>query len=349
MIKVAIVGTGGMAHAHARAYKEIKGCKIVAGVDIDRQRAQQFCEHFDIPAHYGSVDELLAHCDFDAASVVTSDPFHVPCALPLVKAGKHVLCEKPIAPTAREAQPLVLAAEKKGVINMINFSYRNAPVLHAAAKCVRDGNLGDIRHFEANYLQTWLTSDVWGHWKTSPQLLWRLSSRHGSKGALGDIGVHIVDMATYVVGAPVKSVNARVKTLPKVKGNRIGEYVLDANDSAYIRAELRGGAIGMIQTTRWATGQINTLSLAVYGTCGALRLNLDRSYDDLEVCLGEDVQTATWKTVKSKKTPTMYQRFITSIRTGKNDDCDFRRGWMVQKMLDASFVSSEKDQTIPIR
>ncbi|HMP77095.1 MAG TPA: Gfo/Idh/MocA family oxidoreductase [Kiritimatiellia bacterium] len=349
MIRIAIVGTGGMANAHAGAYKRIRGCRVVAGVDVDRARAQAFCEKHGIPNVYTSVNDLLKECDFDAASVVTPDSFHVPCALPLVKAGKHVLCEKPIAPTAPEGRKLVEAAAKSGVINMINFSYRNNAVLHAAHDLVAKGALGRIMHFEARYLQSWLSSKVWGDWRTTPAWLWRCSTGHGSKGALGDIGVHIVDLATYVAADSIAKLDARLKTFDKAPGNRIGEYALDANDSAYLRAELRGGGIGTIATTRWATGHRNSLAISVHGEKGALRFDLDRSGTEMEVCLGKDVDRAEWKRRVCRKTPNLYQRFIRAIRTGRNDDSDFRRGWEVQRVLDACFVADKKHSPVTIR
>jgi predicted dehydrogenase len=348
MIKIAIIGTGGMANGHAGAYKTIRGCKVVAGVDVDLSRAKAFCERHGIKEAYSSVEELLATCDFDAASVVTPDAFHVPCALPLVKAGKHVLCEKPIAPTAKEGKRLVTAAAKSGVINMINFSYRDAPVLHRAHDLVASGKLGAIRHFEAHYLQAWLPSKVWGDWQTTPAWLWRCSTAHGSRGALGDVGVHIVDLATFVAGAEISTVNGHLETFKKAPNNRIGEYVLDANDSAYMRVELKGGGLGTINATRWATGHPNTLALCLYGEKGALRFDLDKSRNQLEVCLGKDVDTCSWKTLPCRKTPSMYRRFIKGIQTGQNDASDFKRGWTIQKALDACFTSNETGTTVKL-
>lgn len=349
MIKIAIVGTGGMAHAHANAFQKLNGCKLVAGVDIQEDNLNAYCDKFEIENRFTDVKDLVKWGNFDAAVVATIDSAHVPCSLPLVKAGKHVLCEKPIAPTAKEGKRLVTAAEKAGVINMINFSYRNSAVLHHAQKLVASGKLGRLMHLEAHYLQTWLTSPVWGDWKTTPAWLWRLSTEHGSKGALGDVGVHIVDLTTYVANERVKALNCKLKTFDKAPGNKIGEYTLDANDSALLQVELAGGAIGTINTTRWATGQVNSLKLNLYGEKGALKIDLDKSGEELEVCLGADVKKAQFKTVKARKTPNMQQRFLTSIRTGKNDPSDFRRGWEVQRVLDACFTSDESAQTVKIR
>lgn len=347
MIRVAIVGTGGMANNHAENFKKIKGCKLVAGVDVNKERAEAFCQKHGIAKAFTNVKDLLAGCEFDAATVVTPDAFHVSCSLPLVKAGKHVLCEKPLALTAKEGKVLVDAAKKAGVINMVNLSYRRSFALQYANKLVASGKLGNIRHFEAHYLQSWIATPIWGDWRTTEAWLWRMSlTTHGSKGVLGDVGVHIADLATFAANEDVKSVNGFLKTFDKPE--KVAGYSLDANESAFMRVELKNGGTGTICATRWATGQPNSLSLCLYGDKGALRLDLDKSYDDLEVCLGKDVNKAKWKTVKCPKTPSIYERFIKSIKTGKNDQPDFERGWRVQQVLDACIKSDKDGKTVKL-
>ncbi|MBI5725668.1 MAG: Gfo/Idh/MocA family oxidoreductase [Planctomycetes bacterium] len=345
MIKIAIVGTGGMANAHANEFKKIKGCQLVAACDVVRKQAEDFAAKHGIPAVYGDFGKLLAETDCDAVSNVTPDAFHASLSLKAIAAGRHVLCEKPLAVNYADARKMADAARRKGVINMVNFSYRNSSAIHKAHKMVAAGEIGRVMHVEASYLQGWLVGRHWGDWKTGPGWLWRLSKAHGSKGVLGDIGVHIVDFATYPVG-DVKTVNCRLKTFPKVPGNRLGEYRLDANDSAVLTVEFAGGAIGTIHTTRWATGQPNSLRLRIYGDKGAIIVDLDKDWGALDVCLGKDVHTNTWKRVSTGKTPNMYQRFITSIRTGKNDQPDFARGAAIQKILDACFVSDKKSRPV---
>lgn len=349
MIKLAIVGTGGMAHAHADNFSKIRGCKMVAAVDIDGKRAQEFAKKHGIGNTYTSVQELLKNCDFDAATVVTPDAFHVSCSLPLVKAGKHVLCEKPLAPVATEAKKLVTAAKKAGIINMVNLSYRRSWALQEINKIVASGKIGAIRHFEANYLQAWLPSKVWGDWRKEERWLWRLAEGHGSRGVLGDVGVHITDLATFAANDGVKKVSGELKTFHKAKGDKIGDYKLDANDSAYMRVELAGGGLGTICATRWAAGQINTLTLRLHGEKGGIRLNLDDSYEKYEICAGKDLDKCQWKTVKAKKSPSIYERFIGSIKSGKNDQPDFARGHEVQKILDACIKSDSEKKIITIR
>ena len=347
MIRIAIVGTGGMANAHAQAYAKIKGCKLVAGCDVIPERAKAFAERHGIPNAYGDVDEMLADVEFDALSNVTSDAAHAPVSLKAIAAGKHVLCEKPLATNYPDARKMASAAKRKGVINMVNFSYRNSAAIHRAHRLIRQGAIGRVIHVEASYLQSWLTSTHWGNWREGPAWLWRLSTAHGSKGVLGDIGVHIIDFASYAAG-DIKSVNCRLKTFPKAKGGRVGKYKLDANDSAVMTVELANGAVGAIHTTRWATGHKNSLLLRVYGDKGGIVVDLDKSYTELRICRGKAMHEAAWSTIKCRPTPSIYRRFIKSVRRGVNDQPDFARGAAIQKVLDACFQSDAEGRAVKV-
>lgn len=347
MIKLAIIGTGGMAHAHAEAFQKIKGVQIAAACDINPERALDFSEKFNIPHTFNDPHELLKHADVDAVSNVTSDAFHAPISIAALRAGKHVLCEKPLGVTYPEAKKMVEAARKAKRINMVQFSYRRSSAWLKAQELVQAGKLGKIVHFEASYLQSWLSSTAWGDWKTKPEWLWRLDSSMGSKGVLGDVGVHIVDFATAVTG-DIAQLNCRLKTFEAIKGKKLGKYTLDANDSAIIHCELKNGALGVIHTSRWATGFANHVFLRVHGTEGALEINLTKSYTELNVCLGKDRHSNTWKTLETKPAPTMYQRFIKSIQTGKQDQPDFARGADVQKILDTCFQSNRAEKTLKL-
>ncbi|MDG1378200.1 MAG: Gfo/Idh/MocA family oxidoreductase, partial [Yoonia sp.] len=253
-IRVLIVGTGSMGNCHAEAYADMPGVMVVAGVDTDPVRLAAFQKKHAVSHAFGSVSEAIAWGGFDAVSNVTPDAIHHPTTLPLLAAGKHVLCEKPLASNAADALEMTQAALRAGVVNMVNLSYRNGPALIAAQKLVADGQIGEVRHFEASYLQSWLTQPAWGDWQTEDQWLWRLSKSHGSMGVLGDVGVHILDYATFVAGAVVASVSCRLTTFDKAKDGRIGHYVLDANDSMNMHVRLANGAVGVVHASRMATG-----------------------------------------------------------------------------------------------
>ena len=347
MIKVGIIGAGGIAHWHARAFSEFKGSKVMAACDIDKTRVAAFCERFGIPAAFDSLDGMLATAELDAVINATSDVAHAPTSLAAIAKGLHILCEKPLATAYPDAKKMAAAAARKNVINMVNFSYRNSSAIQRAHEMVLNGDLGDIVHFDANYLQSWLVAESWGKWRESSNWLWRLSTSHGSMGALGDIGVHIIDFATFAAGA-AKSVQCRLKTFDKIKGRNHNGYRLDANDSAVINLELKNGAMGVIHTTRWATGYANTLQLRIHGTKGAIRIDLDKSYTSLEICRGKDIDTYSWKEVTCAKTPSMQQRFLKSVKTGRNDQPDFARGAEIQKILDACKQSSDNNEIIKL-
>lgn len=344
-VRIAIVGTGNAANAHVKSFKATPGCTLVAGVDVLPGRAEAFCDRHGIPHAYQDVGRMLAEVPCDAVSIVTSDAFHAPVALTALKAGKHVLCEKPLALNHGQARRMVAAARQAGVVNMVNFSYRSWPALDHLARLVREGTLGELRHVEASYYQSWLPSRIWGDWREKPAFLWRMSSRHGGTGVLGDIGVHILDFATHPVG-DLSRLSCILKTFPKAPRNRLGRYHLDANDSALINVEFRNGAIGVVQTTRWATGHENRLYLKVCGTLGTAELDSDLATDRLRVCDGDDIHTGQWRTVKSPAVVPIHRRFVQAIRTGRPAQPDFARGAAIQKILDACFASAAKQQFV---
>ena len=340
-VKLAIVGTGGMAAVHAESFSAIAGCEIVAACDVDGERVRAFSDKHGIPQAFTDTASMLSSAEFDAVTIVTPDAFHSPVAIACMKAGKHVLCEKPLAMSYPEAKKMVSAAKRAGVINMVNFSYRNAACIQGAAAAIRKGAIGEIRHVEASYLQAWLPSKIWGDWRKNPAWLWRLSTSHGSKGVLGDVGVHIVDFATFPCG-PVKEVFCRLKTFQKAPGNEVKGYQLDANDSAILNVEFANGALGTIHTSRWVGGHANRLALKIAGTKGTIAIDLDASRTSYQICNGKDLDKAVWREVECPVLQTNYERFITAIRTGKPGEPDFARGAEVQRVLDACFESDQK-------
>lgn len=346
-VRVAVIGTGGMANWHAENFRKDAGCELVAACDVDLGRAREFAEKHKMARAFASAEELISAEEFDAVTIVTPDAFHAPVALLCLKAGKHVLCEKPLALNYKDAAKMVSAAKRAGVVNMVNFSYRDWPCIQAATAAIRRGEIGEVRHVEASYLQAWLASKVWGDWRKNPAWLWRLSSAHGSKGALGDVGVHIVDYATFPCG-PVKEVYCRMRAFPKAPGDRIGKYNLDANDSAVLNVEFANGALGTIHTSRWVGGHANRLALKIAGTKGTISMDSELSTTSYKICNGKGLHKGEWREVSCKPVPTNYQRFIAAIRKGKPGEADFARGAEVQKVLDACFESEAKKRPVRV-
>lgn len=348
-VRILILGTGGMARNHAEAFAAIPGVSLVAGIDTRAEQLAAFQKAHNIPHGFASVQDAIAWGEFDAVTNVTPDAAHCATTLPFLAAGKHVLCEKPLATNASDAGDMAAAAAAAGVVNMVNLSYRNVPALQQAARMVRDGAIGPIRHFEASYLQSWLTQPAWGHWDKEPQWLWRLSTRHGSKGVLGDVGIHILDFATFIAGMDATQVSCLLQTFDKAPGGQIGEYVLDANDSATMQVRLSNGALGTVAATRFATGHLNDLRLRLYGQTGGLEVTFEKAVSHLRACLGDDIQTGTWTDVDCPPVPTIYQRFIAAIRGEGPADPDFARGAALQRLLDRAELSAAEDgKLLPI-
>ena len=342
-IRLLILGTGGMAKNHAEGFARIPGVELVAGVDTRPEQLAAFCDAHNIPNGFATLEEALAWGQFDAVTNVTPDAAHYPTTMPLLAAGKHVLCEKPLATRADHADEMAAAAAKAGVINMVNLSYRNVPALQTAAQMVRAGDIGRVRYFEASYLQSWLTQPAWGEWSTESQWLWRLSTAHGSKGVLGDVGIHILDFATFIAGEDAAQVSCLLKTFDKAPGGKIGEYTLDANDSATMQLVLENGALGTVSATRFASGHLNDLRLSIHGDKGGLEVYFENRVSRLRASLEADLQTAEWHEIETPEVQPIYPRFIAAIRGEGASDPDFARGAALQRLLDRAEESAHQD------
>jgi predicted dehydrogenase len=350
MIRLGIIGTGGMAHGHARAFSAMKGVTIGTCCDIDEARVKSFARAFSIPRWYTDFREMLGTEKLDAVSNVTVDAMHAPISLAAIAKGLHVMCEKPLATNLADARRMRDAAARRGVVTQVNFSYRNSSGAQAAAVLIRGGGIGRVIHLEASYLQSWLSQSAWGDWRTQEGLTWRLSTRHGSAGVLGDIGCHIYDLAALLAGE-ITEISCSLETFDKgVPGNRIGPYVLDANDSFVSTVRLAEGGLGTVHSTRWATGHMNSLRIRVYGDEGAVEVDLDRSYGRYRLIRGKSaIRKALWKDVSCRATPDQYTRFISGIRSGQSDVSDFANGARVQAYLEASIDSDRARRPVKVR
>jgi predicted dehydrogenase len=347
--KLLLLGTGGIAGHHITEFAAIPECRIVACVDSLPGRAEAFASANGIARAFDGLDAALGWGEFDAAVNCTPDGVHMATTLALIAAGKHVFCEKPLAPNHFDAFAMTEAAEAGGLVNMVNLTYRNAPALHKARAMVEAGELGALRHVEASYRQSWLVSKAWGNWATEDKWLWRLSTKHGSTGVLGDVGVHILDFATYGAADEIVRVQGDLVTFHKAEGDRIGNYQLDANDSMAATARLGSGALATIVATRFATGHANDLTLSLHGTKGALRVETDGKVSKLSGCFGKDIDRNRWKKIETPPVKRNARRFADALASGKNGDPSFRRAADMQQVIDAIFESAKSGKPVAVR
>ncbi|QRM56461.1 Gfo/Idh/MocA family oxidoreductase [Sinorhizobium sp. BG8] len=347
-MRLLILGTGGMANNHAEHFAAIDGVELVGAVDVDPNRVKAFAQTHKIPNVFTSLEEAIAWGAFDAAANVTPDKAHHPTTLALLQANKHVLCEKPLAENYAKAAEMAHAAERSGLVNMVNLTYRNVAPLQKARELVLAGRIGKIRHVEASYLQSWLVSKAWGDWATESQWLWRLSTKHGSNGVLGDVGIHILDFVSYGAASDVSHIFARMKAFDKAPNNRIGEYDLDANDSFIMTVDFTDGALGVIHASRWATGHLNELRLRMHGEKGAIEVIHSTEGSSLRACLDDDVETATWVEIDAGTVPTNYQRFAAAVKAATPVEPGFRHAADLQKVLDLAMETERERRELTI-
>ena len=349
MIKYGIIGTGGMAAAHAKTTAKVQGVELTACCDIDAERSAAFAQTHGFQESVTRFEDLLEACD--AVAVVTPDKFHAPLTLQALAAGKHVMCEKPLTTTFEDAQEVAAAAEAahaKGQVTFINFTYRNSAAWQEARRLIAEGAIGTVRHATGRYLQAWLASRVWGDW-TEEQWLWRAETPKradgtpvgpAAGGVLGDVGCHVMDFITGLTGE-ASSLRCTARSFPHVHhdtGEEVTEFegrVLDANSSVAVELNLDAGGLALAQATRWAPGHPNQVALGVYGTEGAIEIDLEDSWTKLRHCLGEARHRSGWTSVDLPETLTNYERFIESIKTGEQDQADVLRGAKVQAYLEA--------------
>jgi len=194
-VRWGILATGGIAHSFATDLALVADAELVAVGSRAQESAGAFTAEYG-GTGYGSYEALLADPQVDVVYVATPHGRHVEDVRACFAAGKHVLCEKPLANTVEEAEAMTAAAERaraSGVRSMVAFNYRRVPAVAFARQLVADGRIGDVRHVRAVYLQDWIVDPEF-------PLVWRLQADEAGSGALGDIGAHIVDLTQFVTG-----------------------------------------------------------------------------------------------------------------------------------------------------
>ncbi|WP_438272559.1 Gfo/Idh/MocA family protein [Streptomyces uncialis] len=221
---------------------------------------------------------LIARDDVDVVDICTPGDSHAEIAIAALEAGKHVLCEKPLANTVEEAEAMAAAAEAaraRGQVAMVGFNYRRVPATALARRMVAEGRIGTLRHVRVAYLQDWLVDP-------DAPLTWRLRKESAGSGALGDLGAHIIDLAQYLTGERISGVSALTETFVRERplaggpagGAARGQVTVD--DAALFTARLPSGALASFEATRFASGRKNALRIELNGELGSLAFDLER-------------------------------------------------------------------------
>ena len=289
---VGMVGYAFMGAAHSQAWRSAPRffdlparlrMSVLAGRDEARLKAA--ADKYGWESVETDWARLIDRSDVDIVDICTPGDTHAEIAIAALEAGKHVLCEKPLANSVEEAEAMAQAARgvgDRGVRAMCGFTYRRVPAARLMADLVAEGAIGTLRHIRASYLQDWLADPA-------APMSWRLEKDRAGSGALGDIGAHAIDLAQYVTGDPITGVAALSSTFVRrrpipagggflgagaVTDREYGEVTVD--DATVFLARTGSGALATFEASRFAAGHKNGLRLELNGSGGSIIFDLER-------------------------------------------------------------------------
>ena len=388
-MNVGLVGAGFMGKAHCVAYANMQKffwpapfVPVMKNIcDIVPEIAEDAKNRFGFEKCCTDWHDIINDPEIDVVSVCTPNNAHAEIAIAALKAGKHVICEKPIAATTEDAKAMAEAAEeaaKNGIVSMCAYQYRRVPAIDEAKKIIESGKLGEITNIRTQYLQSWSADP------DSP-LSWRFQKSVAGAGTLGDIATHAIDIAQYLAGN-ITDVVSMVKTYIKERPVQAGGVDLlgtvklgadakrepvDVDDEVSILCKFDSGAIGSVEATRMAWGRNNYITLEVHGTRGSITWNYER-LNELEVCYGMDDQDGergfrkiytgpanphgdvTWNIPGMNigygelKAVEMYE-FAKAITEGYQPTTCFKVGYQVDRVCDAILESNEKNAWVKVK
>ncbi len=289
-LRVAMVGYAFMGAAHSQAWRNahrffdlpaVPELTLLCGRDADAVGAA--ADKLGWQETATDWREAVSRDDIDVVDVSSPGDTHRDIAIAALEAGKHVLCEKPLANTVAEAREMTAAADQareRGVHSMVGFNYRRTPALALARELVSSGRIGTVHHVRAQYLQDWIVDPEF-------PLVWRLQKDKAGSGALGDIGAHVVDLAHFLTGERLTGVSGTLqrfvdrRPLPEQAtglsgsgGTETGEVTVD--DAAAFFGRTESGALATFEATRFATGRKNAMRIELNGSDGSVAFDFER-------------------------------------------------------------------------
>ena len=373
-LRVGMVGYGFMGRAHSNAYKRLNDFfpvqhQIVLQAVCARnaEKARDFAANWG----YGRVEtdwrKLVAADDIDVIDICTPNDTHMEIALAAAKAGKMIVCEKPLALDVKQAETMVKAIEKAKVPNMVWFNYRRVPAISLAKQLIAEGRIGRVFHFRSNFLQDWTISpDV-------PQGgagLWRLDVKAAGSGVTGDLLAHNIDTAMWLNG-PITRVVAKTETFVKKRQHALTGKLepVGIDDACLFICEFANGSLGLFESTRYARGHKALKTFELNGEKGSVAFNLEEMeyLDFFEYNMGADGPPVDshirgWRRIHVTNGEHPYMNrywvpglvigyehtflnaladFVMGIESGKPTQPDFRSALQTQRVCEAVIKSAK--------
>ena len=383
-LNVAMIGSGFMGKAHSLAYSAmplhfhpapaLPVRKVLA--DVTPEIAAAAAERLQFEESSGDWREVVARPDIDIVDICTPNDSHAEIAIAAAKAGKHIICEKPLARDAAEAKSMLDAVEAAGVTHMVAYNYRHTPAVVQAKKLVDEGRLGSILTFRGHYQQDWSASP-------DTPLSWRFSKQVSGSGTLGDIGTHIIDMGRYILGE-IAEVNAIVRTFINERPRQTGGFDkmgagshasaekgrVDVDDYVQTLLKFDSGVVGSIEASRNSWGRHNWLGFEIQGSLGTVIFDYQRM-NELRVAFSDDVADSRgFRTIYSGPAHPYGENlwpvpclglgyieiklietynFFKAIDEGRPGDPSFRDGYEIARIADAILESGRTESWIAVR
>jgi predicted dehydrogenase len=280
VLRIGLIGRGFMGRTHSNAYRRLANFFPDLGVlpvlkavcSRNEEKVKAFAEQWGYESYETDWKALIARDDIDAVDICTPNDTHAEIAMAAAKAGKMILCEKPLSRTLDEAKQMVESVEKAGVKNTVWYNYRRVPAVTLAKQLVDEGKLGRIFHYRANFLQDWTIS---------PELpqggegLWRLDADAAGSGVTGDLLAHCIDTAMWLNGG-IKDVSAVTETFIKERVHQDSgkKQKVGIDDACIFHCHFDNGSLGLFESTRYARGHKALYTFEINGEHASIRWDL---------------------------------------------------------------------------
>jgi predicted dehydrogenase len=366
-LRIGLIGYGFMGRAHSNAFSQV-GHFFPSGYELvlqavcarDAAKAQEFADKWGYRSIETDWKKLIARDDIDVVDIAVPNNLHSEIALAAAKAGKMILCEKPLALNAKEAEVMVKAVQKAKVPNMVWYNYRRCPAVTLAKQLIDEGKLGKVFHYRANFLQDWTISP------DLPQggaALWRLDAKAAGSGVTGDLLAHCIDTALWLNGG-IKDVTAMTETFIKERKHTLTGKVqkVTIDDACSFLCHFNNGSLGLFESTRYARGHKALYTFEVNGEHMSLKWDLhdlhrlqifdhsdegrERGWKSVHVSDGDQPYCGNWWVPGLQlgyEHSLIHQvvEFVSALEKGESPKPDFKDGLATDYVVDAVLSSAK--------
>ncbi len=348
-VKIGIIGTGNISHAHMEGYNMLDNVEYCAACDLDKKRVDAFAEKYGFKRTYTDFNEMLKNEELDAVSVCTWNNSHASASIAALKAGCNVLCEKPMAMNAREAEEMVKTSLETGKLLMVGFVRRFGSDTRIVKDFIDNGHLGDIYYAKASYLRR--CGNPGG---------WFSDIKRSGGGSLIDLGVHVIDLVRYLMGRP-KAVavtgvtysnigpRAHIKAYPRYKASDYSEYS-DVEDMAAAMIRFDNGAVLSVETSFSLNLKEDTGNIELFGTKAGARLEPLEIYSEMDGYLVDITPKVSkekdWFSAIFKNE---IAHFVDCVANGTECLSPAEDGLELMKILDAVYESAKTQREVIIK